>query len=204
MVRVQPARIFGGLAQLFWIRTIVHNPIVHRRATGIVCRPPDNRQMLLRQLDLWPLADLYARGFWSRWTFLSEQAAAQDHDRQCQQHFIHIHTSKRINSEWLEAKKPRSPPSAVSGSGSSARIRGFARRTSQRRDVIGFELSPFRVLPYGIGGLGKGGTPQTADAQGGRGGVGIRKLLPCLDGEQLGSVAGLQVMQTPVKVLMSG
>src|SRR5258708_36891333 len=108
MVRVQPDRIFGGLAQLFLIRTIVHSPIVYRRATGIVCRPPDNRLMLLRQLDLWPLADLYARGFWSRWTFLSEQAAAQDHDRQCQKHFIHIHTSKRINSRRLKAKKPRS------------------------------------------------------------------------------------------------
>src|SRR5713101_2381908 len=43
-----------------------------------------------------------------------------------------------------------------------------------------------------------------ADAQGGRGGVGIRKSLPCLAGEQLGSVAGLHVMQLPVKVLMSG
>src|SRR5713226_8441536 len=42
------------------------------------------------------------------------------------------------------------------------------------------------------------------DAQGGRGGVGIRKSLPCLAGEQLGSVAGLHVMQLPVKVLMSG
>jgi hypothetical protein len=62
------------------------------------------------------------------------------------------------------------------------------------------------VLHHGIGlGPGKGATPQTADAQGGSGdGVGIRKLLPCLEGEQLGSVAGLQVMQAPVKVLMSG
>src|SRR5713101_2684053 len=111
---------------------------------------------------------------------------------------------RKLTQDNSKRKNRGQPPSAVSGSGSSARIRGFARRTSQRRDVIGFELSPFRVLPYGIGGLGKGGTPQTADAQGGRGGVGIRKLLPCLDGEQLGSVAGLQVMQTPVKVLMSG
>ena len=59
-------------------------------------------------------------------------------------------------------------------------------------------------MPYGIGGLGKGATPQTADAQGGRGGVGIRKPFPCLDGEQFGSVAGLQVMQAPVNVLMLG
>ena len=59
---------------------------------------------------------------------------------------------------------------------------------------------------HGIGlGPGKGATPQTADAQGVSGdGVGIRKLLPCLEGEQFGSVAGLHVMQLPVKVLMSG
>ncbi len=44
-----------------------------------------------------------------------------------------------------------------------------------------------------------------ADAQGGSGdGVGIRKLLPCLEGEQFGSVAGLHVMHMPVNVLMSG
>src|SRR5260370_41057486 len=98
MVRVQPDRIFGGLAQVFWIRAIVPTPIVHRRATGIVNRPSYNRQIPARQRDLWPLADLYVRGFWSRWTFLSEQAAAQDHDRQCQKHFIHVHTSNRTNS----------------------------------------------------------------------------------------------------------
>src|SRR6266849_5623542 len=108
MVRVQPDRIFGGLAEVLGIRTIVHDSIMHGRATGIVCRPPDNRKPVFRQRDLWPLDDLYARGFWSRWTFLSEQAAAQDHDRQCQKGFIHIHASQRINSEWLEAKKPRS------------------------------------------------------------------------------------------------
>src|SRR2546426_8253607 len=34
---------------------------------------------------------------------------------------------------------------------------------------------PFRILPYGIGGLGTGGTPQTADAHGGSGGGGERK-----------------------------
>jgi hypothetical protein len=54
-------------------------------------------------------------------------------------------------------------------------------------------------------GPGKGATPQMADAQGGSGdGVGIRELLPCLEGEQFGSVAGLQVMHMPVNVLMSG
>jgi hypothetical protein len=65
-------------------------------------------------------------------------------------------------------------------------------------------MAPYSVLRYGIGGLGSGGTPQIADAQGGRGGVGISSPLPCLDGEQLGSVAGLQVMQLPVKVSLLG
>src|SRR5882762_8715042 len=110
MVRVQPDRIFCGLAQVLGIRTIVHDSIMDGRAAGIICHPPDNRKPA-RQRDLWPLHDLYARGFWSCWTFLSEQAAAQDHDRQCQNHFLHIHTSKRINSEWLEAKKLR--PTAI-------------------------------------------------------------------------------------------
>ena len=63
---------------------------------------------------------------------------------------------------------------------------------------------PFNVLRYGIGGTGKGWTPQTADAQDGSGGVLIREPLPCLEGEQLGSIAGLQVEHVPVKVLMLG
>ena len=58
---------------------------------------------------------------------------------------------------------------------------------------------------HGIGlGPGKGATPQIAEAQGGRGGVGIRKPFPCLEGEQFGSVAGLHAMHIPVNVLMSG
>jgi hypothetical protein len=68
-------------------------------------------------------------------------------------------------------------------------------------------VSSFRrlgVLRYGIGGFGTGATPQIADAQGGRGGVGISSPFPCLDGEQLGSVAGLHVMQLPVKVSLLG
>src|SRR5579871_5144609 len=64
--------------------------------------------------------------------------------------------------------------------------------------------APYSVLHYGIGGTGNGGTPQIADAQDGRGGVGIIEPLPCLDGEQLGSVAGLQVIQVPVKVSLFG
>src|SRR5438445_7994140 len=73
----------------------------------------------------------------------------------------------------------------------------FARRTSQRTHVMA-------SYSYGIGGLGTGGTPQIADAQGGRGGVGISSPFPCLDGEQLGSVAGLHVIQAPVKVSLLG
>ena len=65
-------------------------------------------------------------------------------------------------------------------------------------------MAPHSALPYGIGGLGTGDTPQIADAQGGRGGVGISAPFPCLDAEQLGSMAGLQVMQLPVKVSLLG
>src|SRR5467141_3704356 len=98
MIRVQPDRIFGGLAQIFWIHTIMHNAVVHGQATGIVYRPSDNRQIATHQRDFWPLADLYPLGSWSDWTFLSAQAAAQDHQRQCQKNLMHIHTSKKINA----------------------------------------------------------------------------------------------------------
>ena len=61
------------------------------------------------------------------------------------------------------------------------------------------------LLRYGIGfGPGKGATPHMAGAQGGRGGVGISSPFPCLDGEQLGSVAGLHVIHAPVKVSLLG
>src|ERR1700688_657410 len=106
MVRVQPDRIFGGLAQIFWICTIVHKPVVHGQATGIVYRPSDNRQMATRQRDFWPLADLYPLGSWSDWTFLSKQIAAQDQDRQCEKSFVHVRTStylKMIKNEILRS-----------------------------------------------------------------------------------------------------
>src|ERR1700756_2754641 len=93
MVRVQPDRIFGGFAQVFWILTIVHNRVVHGQAAGIVYRPSDNGQIAAHQRDFRPLADLYSLGSWSDWTFLSKQAAAQERDRQCQKSFIHVHTS---------------------------------------------------------------------------------------------------------------
>src|ERR1700675_2975047 len=73
-----------------------------------------------------------------------------------------------------------------------------------REDVIGFELSPFSVLRYGIGGLGTGGKPQMNEGHGGSGGVGIRLPFPFLYREQLGSVAGLHVMQLPVNVSLLG
>src|SRR6266853_3859793 len=92
-------------------------------------------------------------------------------------------------------------PFVTSRSGSSPRIfriRGFARRTSQRRDLIEFQaFARLASSAHGIGLVGRGATPQMAEAHGGRGGVGIRVLLPC--------VAALPpVMHTPVYVLMSG
>ena len=65
-------------------------------------------------------------------------------------------------------------------------------------------MAPRSVSRYGIDGLGIGETPQIAGAQGGRGGVGISSPLPCLEGEQLGSVAGSHVIQKPVKVSLLG
>src|SRR5437867_12453678 len=50
---------------------------------------------------------------------------------------------------------------------------------------------------YGMGGLGKGATPQIAVAQGGSGGVGMRDSKPWVDAEP-------PVMHVPVKVLMLG
>src|SRR5258708_30951859 len=94
--------------------------------------------------------------------------------------------------------------SAICCSSSSARIRAIARRTSQRTERGSAGRVPTDIY-HGIGlGPGKGATPHIADAQGGRGGVGIRNAFPCLDGEQFGSVAGLHVMPHPVDVMMAG
>ncbi len=65
-------------------------------------------------------------------------------------------------------------------------------------------MAPYSVLRYRIAGLGVGDTSQIAGAQGGRGGVGISAPLPCLDGEQLGSLAGSHVIHLPVKVSLLG
>src|SRR5713101_448697 len=42
VTRVQPDRRFCRLAQASWIRTVVHDSVMHRGATGIVRCPPDN------------------------------------------------------------------------------------------------------------------------------------------------------------------
>jgi len=62
---------------------------------------------------------------------------------------------------------------------------------------FGFRFSLFNLLPYGIGLVGRGATPQMADAQGGRGGVGIRVLFPCV-------AAVPPVMQSTGKGILSG
>ena len=79
-------------------------------------------------------------------------------------------------------------------------------RDGRAREEMSWVSSFRRLAPlrYGIGGLGTGATSQIAPAQGGKGGVGMSSPFPCLDGEQLGSVAGLHVMQLPVKVSLLG
>jgi hypothetical protein len=59
--------------------------------------------------------------------------------------------------------------------------------------VMVFGFSPFASCAHGISGFGTGATPQMADAQGGRGGVGINDSLPWV-------VAEPPVMQVPVNV----
>src|ERR1700724_4191176 len=93
MVRIPPDRIFGGLAKIFSSRTIVHKPVVHGQATGIVYRPSDNRQVATQQRNSWPLADLNPLGSWSDWTFLRKQTAAQGHDHHCQKDLSHVRIS---------------------------------------------------------------------------------------------------------------
>src|SRR5258708_5157411 len=148
--------------------------------------------MLLYQLDLRPFDDAYPDGSWSRCAFLSEQASPQNPYRQYQKHSVHVHTSKKYSTD--RGSNVRPAVSAITGFGSAARIHSFARRTSQRRRALVLAFPPFRGLFYGIGlGPGTGATPQIADAQGGRGGVGISDSLPWVAAEP-------PLMQTPVKV----
>jgi hypothetical protein len=58
--------------------------------------------MLFRQLDLRPLDDPHLRSFRSRWTFLGEQAAAQNRDRQYYKGSVHVHTSKSSIDKMIE------------------------------------------------------------------------------------------------------
>jgi len=155
--------------------------------------------MLLCQLDLRPFDDRYPLGFWSRWTFLSGQAPPQNRYRQYQKHFVHLHTSKKYSTDRGSNVRPAvDSPSALTGFGSSARIHSFARRTSERRDALVLAFPLFRGLYYGIGlGPGTGATSQIADAQGGRGGVGISDSLPWVAAEP-------PLMQAPVKVSRLG
>src|SRR6059036_847921 len=56
---------------------------------------------------------------------------------------------------------------------------------------------------YGMGGLGKGATPQIAVAQGGSGGVGMRESFPWVDAEAF-AVPGVPVVHVPINVFRLG
>src|SRR6266853_5935840 len=72
----------------------------------------------------------------------------------------------------------------------------FCETDEPEKTCIGSGIPAVSRLFYGIGlGPGTGATPQIADAQGGRGGVGISDSLPCVAAEP-------PLMQAPVKVSM--
>jgi hypothetical protein len=87
-----------------------------------------------------------------------------------------------------EERKVNSPPRGLRLLRSHIR---FCETDEPEKRRHGFRSSVFNLLPYGIGVIGRGATPQMADAQGGRGGVGIRVLFPCV-------AAVPPVMQVPV------
>src|SRR5260370_6665093 len=89
-------------------------------------------------------------------------------------------------------------PWAMTAFDPATRIQSLTRRPSQRRRALVLAFLPSRGLFYGIGlGPGTGATPQIADAQGGRGGVGISDSLPWVAAEP-------PLMQAPVKVSLLG
>src|SRR5260370_8803055 len=63
--------------------------------------------MLLCHLDVRSFDDPYPRGFWSRWTFLSEQASPQNRHRHYQKHSVHVHTSKKYSTDRRIETKSR-------------------------------------------------------------------------------------------------
>jgi hypothetical protein len=71
--------------------------------------------------------------------------------------------------------------------------RGVMILARQKRDALLLPLPSLSVSRYGIGWLGTGATSQMADAQGGRGGVGISNSLPWVAAEP-------PLIQAPVKV----
>src|SRR5439155_17610100 len=108
-------------------------------------------------------------------------------DRQCQKQSIHW-TNLQYLIPWKDdarrmGGRVRDPPCVYVSLGASA-------------------LHPPSCC-YGMGGLGKGKTPQTAAAQGGSGGVGIRESFPWVDAEAF-AVPAFPIMNVPVKVLMLG
>ena len=74
--------------QAMWIFTVVHDSTMHGGAAGIVRRPVDNRQMLLRQLGLRLLDDPHLRSFWSCWTLLGRQLPPKKQHRQYDRGYV--------------------------------------------------------------------------------------------------------------------
>src|SRR5260370_28657854 len=63
--------------------------------------------MLLCELEVRSFDEPYLRGFWSRWTFLSEQASPQNRHRHYQKHSVHVHTSKKYSTDRRIETKSR-------------------------------------------------------------------------------------------------
>src|SRR5207253_9162043 len=66
MALVQPDGIFRRLAQILGVGTVAHDAVMHVRPPGVVDRPPDDRQVIRGQFELWPSGDLDALGLLGR------------------------------------------------------------------------------------------------------------------------------------------